>query len=66
MLRLIIITVVVFSVSVVYHSRMRLHDRVELATDSLVLESFEYGYTCRAAGQPHDECLAVVKKLLNN
>ena len=64
--KFIVITVVVLFASITYHGRTTRHDELESALSSAIVESFEYGYTCRAADRPHDECLAVVKEIFNN
>lgn len=67
MKRIVIVALIVFPLSLFWHSsyvRHKVTNRGYKAIESAVVESFEYGYACRAANAPHDECLANIKKML--
>ena len=68
MRRIIIVALIIFPLSLFWHSsyvRHKLTDRGYKAVESAVVESFEYGYACRAADAPREECLADIKKMLD-
>ena len=67
MSRIRIILAIFFTLlaAVTYYGRTNRYTELEDALSSAIVESFEYGYACRGAGKPHDECLAAIKKLLD-